>query len=752
MRNIEYNILGLLKCMALLAFTICVGCNDEYNPSNGNSPSVSFHYLKPSSTSFTFGSDEPTKSLQITSEGVEWAIQHSASWLTVSPSSGSTTTNVKLSAEQHLSGDTSRMAIMNLASTLTDWEYDRAISVSQSAATPYLTPSVNSQTFSGTASSIEIDISSNSVWAVVCNYDWLRATKLSERTLQVSVDENPTNDFRSGTILLSNKSGEKRVEVTQYASGVSVSQTSIQTEKDAALFTLTIESEIGWTANSSADWIQVSPAKGDAGTSNIEISTTENNMIDLRKGYVYIYTDTYQKAQIAIIQKGLYLEVTQESLTFTSDTESQQITIQSNTHWVVKEAPDWLTLSATLGEGTQTLEVTSTENNSTMPRSGSIVFAHDFLDLKHEVAVSQEAKIFNASKSVLEFGVKASTQSIDIISGLPWLSSVSDDWISTNVTQGKGNTTVEVSVTETQSYDERFGTIDYSVVDKNITVNVHQLAKYFTITDKSFRFGSKGGNTNLSFSANEAWTIQIADSVEWVTLSQTVGEGNGNVKITVTDNPSLESRETTLSIKTSVGQTINIMVKQDARFLKTDATSFSYFAAGGEGSFTINTDGTYKVESSEEWITLRNQSTNTWLILVAKNTEAVIRQGVVTIQLTDLVKGEKVISIPITQTYEGGIYIDRAFEEEVKWDVTKNEGFAISIKSYSTDDTWDSKNKDSIVIMKSEYSSDELYDSLEKDTTDVNKSDFSGDNGFDSTDRDSTNVNKSDYSNEQDWN
>lgn len=752
MRNIQYDILVSLKCIALLTLTICVGCNDEYNPLNGNTPSVSFYYLKPASTSFTFGSEESTKSLQITSEGVEWAIHNSASWLTVSPASGSTTANVKISAEQHLSGDTSRMAIMSLASTLPDWEYNRALSVSQSAATPYLIPSVNNHTFSGTANTMDVAISSNSVWTVVCNYDWLRATKLSESALQVSVDDNPTNDFRNGTIILSNKSGEQKIEITQYASGVSVSQTSIQTEKDAALFTLNIESEIGWTASSSADWIQVTPAKGDAGSFNIEISTAENNTIDLRKGYVYIYTDAYQKAQVEIVQKGLYIEAVQESLVFSSGTETKQISIQSNTHWLIKEFPEWLSLSINKGEGTLTVDITSTENNSTMPRQGSIVIAHEFLNLSHKITVTQEAKIFDINTKTLEFGVKASSQPLTITSELPWQSTTSSEWISTNMTQGNGNATVNVSVTETQSYDERFGTIDYSVVDKNICVNVHQLAKYFTITDKSFRFGSKGGNTHLSFSANEAWTIQVADSVEWVTLSQTTGEGNGKVKITVADNPSLESREATLSIKTSVGQTINIIVTQDARYLRTDANSFSYFAFGGENTFIVDTDGTYKVESSDDWITLQKQVSNTWTVRVAQNPVGIVRQGTVIIQLTNLVEGEKIIGIPITQTYEGGIYIERAFEEDVNWDVTTGDSLSISIQSFTTDSCWSSAFGDVIVISRDEYGTDNTYDYLGNDTINMDKDEYQADDEYDSLENDNVNINKSDYDNENEWN
>ena len=747
-----YDMSKLFRCIVLIALSMCISCNDEYNSSNAYTPLLSIHYLKPSNCNFNFESNESSMPLSLICEGVEWKINNNAKWLNVSPNSGNTTTDVTISAEQHLSGDTSRVSILSLESTTPEWEYSRVLTVSQSAATPFLIPEVKDCSFSGAASTMDIGISSNSVWIVNYNSDWMKAHKVSESLLNISVDDNPTNDYRTETIILSNKSGKHTINITQYPANVSASQTTIQTEKDAALFTLMIDSEIDWNATSSVDWIQLSPSEGEAGISELEISLTENNTINERQGYVYIYTGNHQKVQIKIIQRGLFLNVEETSLSFTSDSEAQEISIQSNTEWIISDYPDWLSLSETEGEGAQIITATPSENNSTMSRSGQITIQHREVALSHSVHITQSGKPFNIEQTTLHFGVKASTQPIEIISELPWQSTISNDWISTDITSGNGNATVQVSVTETQSYDERFGTIEYSVVDKDITINVHQLAKYFTITNRAFNFSSKGGTAKLSFSSNESWKIQKADCNDWVSLSDTIGEGNGNITITVADNPSVKERQGSLIINTGVGQAIKINIKQAARYLRADVKSLSYFAKGGTDAITISSDGEYKIETSADWIDIKMINDSRWNVSIPYNEAAIIREGTITIQLTDLEEGELVVTIPVKQTYEGGIYIDRAFEEEINWDVTNENGFAISIKSYNMDSTWDSKEKDSIVIMKSEYTPDGKYDSEDKDTTDVNKSDFSRDNGFDSTNRDSTNVNKSDYSNEQDWN
>lgn len=736
----------------MIAPVFFIGCNDEFEKNQSRYPLLSHYYLSPTKVDFSFNSEAQTIKTEITSEGVDWALHNNASWVTLSPTSGKESTQVSITTDQHFSGDTARMSILTLESTTPEWQYSRALAVSQSAATPFLIPEIKDCSFSGTANTMEIGISSNSVWTATCNSDWMKAHKMSESLLNISVDDNPTNDYRTETIILSNKSGKHTINITQYPANVSASQTTIQTEKDAALFTLMIDSEIDWNATSSVDWIQLSPSEGEAGISELEISLTENNTINERQGYVYIYTGNHQKVQIKIIQRGLFLNVEETSLSFTSDSETQEILIQSNTEWIISDYPDWLSLSETEGEGSQPITATPSENNITMSRSGKIMIKHREVALSHSIHITQSGKIFNIEQTTLQFGVKASTQPIKIISELPWQSIISADWISTDLTSGDGDATVQVSVTETQSYDERFGTIEYSVVDKDITVNVHQLAKYFTITNKAFNFSSKGGTAKLSFSSNESWKIQKEDSIDWVSLSDTIGEGNGNITITVADNPSVKERQGSLIINTSVGQAIKINIKQAARYLRTDIKSLSYFAKGGTDAITISSDGEYDIVSSADWIDIKKNGAFRWDITIPNNETAIIREGTITIQLTDLEEGELVVTIPVKQTYEGGIYIDRAFEEEINWDVTNENGFAISIKSYNMDSTWDSKHKDSIVIMKSEYTADGKYDSEDKDTTDVNKSDFSGDNGFDSTNRDSTNVNKSDYSNEQDWN
>lgn len=729
MHNIKYFIHIILKCVIMLTLSVCMGCKED-NSIQSKDPVIENRSLKPSKTNINFDAKHNTQQLEIISESVDWNLRNNASWLAISPSTGNKTTNVSISAQEHFSADSSRMAILTLESTTPDYEYERALYVSQNAATPYLTIETNEYAFPGKACNKVFNVNSNSKWSVVSNCEWIIANKLSEGSLKVDIMENPSNDFRKSNIILKNKSGEQTIQITQFASSVYLSQTSIKTEKQPSLFTLEINSDLNWNAVSSADWILLRPADGKAGISNFEIATTENNTTSERTGYVYIYTGNNQKAQIEITQKGLYIKASQANISLSSGAETKEISIESNTDWKIIAAPNWVTVSTNEGSGNQKIEITTTENNSTMERNGCIKIGHNHLDLSCSIDISQKAKTFKTDATVLEFGVKESTQTINIISELPWTSNILDEWITTDITYADSSRSVNVTVSETPSYDERIGSIVYSVVDKEITVNIHQLAKYFTITDKAFNFSSKGGKTNLTFSSNESWKINVKDGADWITLSQKEGEGDGNITINVTDNFSSKKRQGVILINTSAKQIIEIIINQEGRYLRTNTESLFYFSAGGESYISIDTDGKYKISTDSEWITTQKLSDSQAKIKVSKNNEATIRTGYITIQLADIINDEYEIVIPVKQTYEGGIYIDKAFKEEISWDVTSGDSFNISIKSYSTEYNWNSIKKDTITIFRSEHGADDCYDKVNKNVITINKNDYDEDNDW----------------------
>ena len=208
--------------IAIMSSILLVCCNDEYDKNSGKVPSISRHYLKPSSTNFEFESSKSIKELFITSEGVEWSLSNHASWIGITPNKGNESSIVDISVEENLSGDTSRVSIIELESNMNDWNYSRAISISQSTAKPYLNLSQTAIQYGGVAETKEISVSSNCSWTIQYKCDWLKVNRISDKLINISTLDNPTNDYRKSSVTLSYKGGNKNIEIVQYPANITL--------------------------------------------------------------------------------------------------------------------------------------------------------------------------------------------------------------------------------------------------------------------------------------------------------------------------------------------------------------------------------------------------------------------------------------------------------------------------------------------------------------------------------------------------
>lgn len=86
------------------------------------------------------------------------------------------------------------------------------------------------------------------------------------------------------------------------------------------------------------------------------------------------------------------LTVSQSELVITSDGETVNFKVTSNSNWTISGNPAWLAVSPQSGNGTATVTLTPTENTSTQERSCSLTISTD--DGKYAyVSVTQEANV-----------------------------------------------------------------------------------------------------------------------------------------------------------------------------------------------------------------------------------------------------------------------------------------------------------------------------------------------------------------------
>ena len=394
----------------IISIAFLIGCSDSNVPDNYHA-SLSGHSLSISNNNLSFESIGGVENVTVHANNVAWRFAGLPAWLIASPNSGSSTTSVAFTASENLSADTARTAMFYLESADAGWSFRTIVSATQQAAASYITPASTSLTFQGSGGSQTINVISNVTWKPTSSASWAKAEASQDgKTLTISTEENPSDASRTATITLSSANGIiSSINITQEPAGVSGSTETLEFDKEGGSKSISITADAAWEIKTSDSWITVSPSSGGAGSHTLSIFALENNSTSERTGYVYVNIGGSSKLQIPVVQKGLFLEAKPTSLSFSADTESKQLEINSNTDWSITSLPEWLSASSLSGKNSQTISLTAQNNTSASSRNGKVKIEKEGLTLSAIVEVQQEGLSLSVDNNNLQFGANAST-------------------------------------------------------------------------------------------------------------------------------------------------------------------------------------------------------------------------------------------------------------------------------------------------------------------------------------------------------
>lgn len=761
--------------LIILASLFIASCNDKGDSNTVLVPSLKEVYLRPSKSTFSnYSSDAFNETFVVESYEASWEFTGFPYWISLNPVSGEKTETVVLSATENMSADSARSAIFYLKSTENDWEYSCAMSVSQGAAEAHLTVDNYNLNFGGGAETQTISINANCNWNVTNEISWILVECDNiNNILNVSVSPNSGSTYRTGNFYIEYGGRSLNVSVKQAPSGIKASVSSLECKNVSSAYKLTIEADAEWSTSCSDSWIKVTPSCGLAGKSHITIEVTPNANINNRKGYVTFYTGNSSKLQIEIIQEGLYIEA-DKVLDFSDIGGTLHLNVRSNTDWQVISAPNWITLSEKEGSGGATISVIASENLGSTTRNGEIILGQLGLNLSFAVTVNQGGKFFASDVDVLNFSDKASSSYYRIISNSEWTSTFEGTWYTVSPLRGKGDCDIEVSVTENNSVTERFGTIQYLYADNSAYVNIHQLAKYLTIDNKSFEFSSIGGTHTVDICTNAKWTAEIEHDVQWLHISAQLGNGDARLVITADDNPSINVRSTVVVIKSEYGQDVRILVSQQPKKLAISASDIFFYSNGGfSESITVYTDGEYEISSDTDWLEIVKSNNDTFTVFATENKNNGHRVGKITVYLTHLVDCSLSIELPVVQAGENCSFIINGYENETDWNHFNSGEIGITILGYSSDADWgafsyggltlnitgyttdydwnlnDSSNGRATIV---KYCDDEDWNYRNEDSSQIARNGYADDDDWDKNNDTSDQIGKNGYADDDDWN
>ena len=195
---------------------------------------------------------------------------------------------------------------------------------------------------------------------------------------------------------------------------------------------------------------------------------------------------------------------------------------------------DWITINKTEGRGSAEVKVTAPTYRELVDRMTrlkiSTLSKTAYVNIKQEKFIP----IFELSKNHLFFLNDVVEENINITSNIEWTATVSNDWITLSSYNGDGNSILTISVNENDTA-ERTGSVEFynsGVLVGSITISYNLF--YVEPTEIYF---TDNLTTTINITSNTNWSVETSD---WITLSQTEGEGNATLTITADEiyNPS----------------------------------------------------------------------------------------------------------------------------------------------------------------------------------------------------------------------
>ena len=642
-------------------------CTDEIpRVLEGKVLSLEAKSLSLSANSVYFDSyEKSSRNVTVRAENMEWEFTDIPEWISVTPASGVGETDVRIEVSENTDA-VNRVGMLTFRYVGSAWNYSMAFTVSQfrapySISLPVDTLQVLSES---TTRTVQVDANTET-WTIVVpeSMSWCTARK-AEGGMVITVDENKSAETRKGVIELHTDDVSAYLAVTQHWAGVKSVIDGADFPVEGGLQSMAVGVSASWSIENIYSWIDVKTMSGDAGFANLPIEVTPNYDLKSRDGFIYIVIAQDNKIAIPVHQEGISFSV-DRSISVPSVDYTSRFNIRSNMPWrfCVDSIPDWITFDPESGNGSMQVIVKTKTNRAMRTRTASLPI--DILTqggnsiLGHtSVGVSQEAFTFGADSSALYFSDMAGSMYFSIKSDDYWSAHSKESWISLSPDDGRGNSQIQVSVSENVDSTARIGSVILMTEGHRDTIPVCQAGKFINVSSKALTFQSKGDSVAVSLSANGPWTASA--SASWINLSATEGDGNCDISITVKDNPFTSSRAGEVIVTRGGYNPVRIGIRQTGRYLSLSSNYIVFFEKGGTSEpITVQTDGKYNVQTEYGWITISKETESQFTLTASENTSSYSRTATVVVYLTDLTSGTLQRTITVIQgTHFEAEYVD----------------------------------------------------------------------------------------------
>lgn len=468
-----------------------------------------------------------------------WTISTSASWLTISQTSGtevySHSINISASSNPSYSSRVATVTLQNGTDTKT-------INVTQSGISPSLSVSPGTMSFGSAGGNNNLTINSDSVWTVSTTESWISlsaAGGTGNGSVEISALANGSVGSRSGIVTVKRGSLTTIVSVSQAASG-SLWCIPVMTTPNSVGVTNVKFHTISRTSGFDEGYINTGLSTTIKLDSTYEFSTTIKGMVAIGVFIDWNADGDFSDAGEDIVGTSWYPS-------FDGNIKVRNVTVPSDAF-----------------KGNTRLRV-YVKKFGTGPVYDPCADAEGG-DIEDYSITITDNSMLTASVSSHEFTSSGGSRTVEVTANVNWEVIVSASWLSSDKSSGTGNGNFVLTASANATTSDRTTEVILKNGSLVRTISVTQQAAPIVLTtdQTSMSFSSSGGVADLLINSNHSWTVVTADS--WISLSDESGNGDKVVNVTASFNPSTIARTGTIVVN-SGSITREITVEQAPNIL-----------------------------------------------------------------------------------------------------------------------------------------------------------------------------------------
>lgn len=247
--------------------------------------------LTPSSATVDLNGATGTISVTVDA-GVAWSAVSNASWVTVSPASGTSSGSVSFTVAPY-GGVTTRTTSLTIAG--------KTFSVTQTGTDVNISPKSAEKAYSSDIVQVSVTALSTTTWNVTPNASWISVVdpgnKFGDSTVTLAVGTNPSFLERTGTVSI----GSATFTIVQAGTPnpiLDIIPKEATADPVGAYGNVAVLAtpDGPWTAQSMSPWIVISQGASGSGNGNIQYVASANPNLTNRTGQIRINPPVYQPA------------------------------------------------------------------------------------------------------------------------------------------------------------------------------------------------------------------------------------------------------------------------------------------------------------------------------------------------------------------------------------------------------------------------------------------------------------------------